>query len=166
MKTTVVPAQITTVEDKIAGNLNFTQLLLIIAPIFLGGAIYAFFPPITKFTVIKTIIVVILAVVSMTLAIRIKGKLILEWIVIKSRYNKRPQFYIFNKNDSHLRNITDQTENESEKITAVEKVHENSKIPAIPKLVRIEHMLTDPKADFHFKTNKQGGLNVHIKEIK
>jgi hypothetical protein len=36
MKTTIIPAQITTVEDKIAGNLSFAQILLFLAALFLG----------------------------------------------------------------------------------------------------------------------------------
>ena len=45
MKTAIVPAQVTTVEDKVAGNLNLTQLLLIASPVFVRGVIYAVFPP-------------------------------------------------------------------------------------------------------------------------
>ena len=33
MKTTVVPAQVTTVEDKIAGNLSFVQIIILIITI-------------------------------------------------------------------------------------------------------------------------------------
>jgi len=29
MRTTIIPAQITTVEDKIAGSLNMTQILIL-----------------------------------------------------------------------------------------------------------------------------------------
>jgi hypothetical protein len=36
MRTRVIPAQITTVEDRIAGNLNLTQILLLMIPVILG----------------------------------------------------------------------------------------------------------------------------------
>lgn len=167
MKTTVVPAQITTVEDKIAGNLNFTQLLLLIAPIFLGGAIYAFMPPVISYTFLKTVVIVLLAIVCITLAIRIKGRLVLEWIGIKSRYNIRPKIYIYDKNDIYLRK-TDKEETASQMKTKTVRKTKPKFEPAtkLPKLVQIEHMITDPKADFHFKANRKGGLSVHIKEVK
>jgi len=167
MKTTIVPAQITTVEDKVAGSLSFSQLILLIAPIFLSGAIYAFFPPFISFSLIKTAIVIILTATCLTLAIRIKGRLVMEWLVIRSRYNKRPTFYTSNKNDIYLRSpVADTKEKSVNESTAYVFEQKTSKRLAIPKLVRIENMVTDPKSDFHFKTNKKGGLSVHIKEIK
>jgi hypothetical protein len=42
MKTTIVPAQVTTVEDRITARLTFTQLLLLVTPVFLSGAMFAF----------------------------------------------------------------------------------------------------------------------------
>lgn len=167
MKTTIVPAQITTVEDKIAGNLNFTQLLLLIAPIFLGGAIYAFVPPMISYTFLKTILVVTLAVVCISLAVRIKGRLVLEWIVIKSRYNARPKIYVYNKNDMFLRQqVKEMTETGNQKQRVKKTKVRLEPNTALPKLVQIEHMITDPKADFHFRANRKGGLSVHIKEVK
>ncbi len=167
MKTTVVPAQITTVEDKIAGNLNFTQLLLLIAPIFLGGAVYAFMPPVISYTLPKTVIVILLALICITLAIRIKGHLILEWIGIKSRYNLRPKRYVYNKNDIFLRKVEQNNADTKPKKAQIKKTKiKLEPRTALPKLIQIEHMITDPKSDFHFKANRKGGLSVHIKEVK
>jgi hypothetical protein len=36
MRTTVIPAQITTVEDRIAANLNLTQIILLLASLFVA----------------------------------------------------------------------------------------------------------------------------------
>lgn len=44
MRSTVIPAQVTTVEDTIAGNLTITQIMLLIAPVLLSTAIYAVVP--------------------------------------------------------------------------------------------------------------------------
>ena len=41
MRTTVIPAQITTVEDKIAGSLNLTQILILMIPVFWATIVYA-----------------------------------------------------------------------------------------------------------------------------
>ena len=39
MRTTIVPAQMTTVEDRIAGNLNFTQIFLLVTALLYPNSI-------------------------------------------------------------------------------------------------------------------------------
>lgn len=168
MKTTVVPAQITTVEDKIAGNLNFTQLMLMTLPVFLDGALFVLLPPIFKPTPIKVAVAVIIAILCLTLAIRIKGKIILSWLAIIGRYNTRPRFYLFNKNDVYLR--IDESKPAREIGVAQPEVSEPEPLvqpsfEVTSDLVRIENAIADPRAAFHFKAEK-GGLRVHIREIK
>ena len=75
MRTTVVPAQITSVEDKIAGNLSFTQLLLLVTPLFLGISLLILLPPFGVFAVYKIIISSAVTIVCISLAIRIRGRL-------------------------------------------------------------------------------------------
>ena len=53
MKVRSIPAQITTVEDKIAGNLNLTQILLLMIPVFWLMIVYTIFPPYMEFSVYK-----------------------------------------------------------------------------------------------------------------
>jgi len=48
MRTTIIPAQITTIEDKIAGSLNFSQILLLMAPVLWGTLVYTLFSPVMK----------------------------------------------------------------------------------------------------------------------
>ena len=45
MKMTVVPAQVTTVEDRIIGSLGFSQILLLVIPIFVSAGVFALVPP-------------------------------------------------------------------------------------------------------------------------
>lgn len=168
MKTTVVPAQITSVEDRITGNLSFSQLLLMIVPVFVSAALFVLLPPFTSYRPYKLIISVLLAAVCIILAIRIKGRLVVEWIGLLSRYNLRPRYYVFNKNSLSSRKI--------EKIQKEPKKLEN-KVPTkfLPKqalvfntgeVMNFEDRLKNPEANFHFSTNKKGGLRVHIKEVK
>lgn len=58
MKTTVVPAQITTVEDKIAGSLTFTQIIMLVIPLLTSTAIYVLILPSsrTRMTICKGIL--------------------------------------------------------------------------------------------------------------
>lgn len=168
MRTTIVPAQITTVEDKIAGNLGISQLLLLITPVFLGSAMFAVLPPFLGSAPYKLVLLVCLAVLCGTLAIRIKGKILLLWIVVVVRYNIRPKYYLFDKNDTHLRDLPHEVKAEEvEENTATQE--ENYPILAqLPtaEVVKIESIITNPQANLYFKTNRKGKLSVRVTEVK
>lgn len=167
MKTTVVPAQITTVEDKVAGNLSFTQLLLLVLPVFVIGAIFALLPPLFNFSLLKLATSIVVAVLCMSLAIRIKGKILMSWIAVITKYRLRPMYYLFNKNEAHLRTHVSQLEPEPETKQQLETDGEKL-APAListQELVRLQTAVDDPRANFHFKVRK-GGLRVHIREVK
>ena len=102
MRSKPIPAQITTVEDKIAGNLNLTQIMLLMVPVFFTTAAYAVFPPTMQLAIYKIPLVLVVLVLSLILSMRIKGKVVLNWLVILLRYNTRPRYYLFNKNDIHF----------------------------------------------------------------
>lgn len=168
MKTTIVPAQITSVEDKIAGNLSFSQLLLMIVPVFVSAGLFVFLPPFTTYKLYKVFITVLVALICLTLALRIKGRLVAQWVTILSRYNARPRFYVFDKRSVYARKIVRQ-----KVVTPVEveeKVLEVSLEPQFAfntgELLSFENRITHPAANFHFTRSKKGGLRVHIKEIK
>lgn len=169
MKTTVVPAQVTTVEDKIAGNLSVTQMFLLTAPVFLGGGLFAFFPPLMTLTPLKLTFVSLLTLICLVLAIRIKGKILMVWAITITRYNLRPRYYVFNKNDIHLRlNVPRfKTPNKSV-LKPVPSTSKSKRFIPIPtaEIVRLETAVADPRAKFHFKTTRKGSLRVYIKQIK
>jgi hypothetical protein len=106
MRSTVIPAQITTVEDKIAGNLGVSQLLLLAAPIFGGSALFVVFPPFFGYAVYKIVLIVCLTVICNMLAIRIKGTIVLRWVMILAGYMLRPRYYVFDKNSDYLREVS------------------------------------------------------------
>lgn len=168
MKTTVVPAQVTTVEDKVAGNLSFTQLLLLVTPVFIDGAIFTLLPPLFNFSILKLVIGIAVALMCMTLAIRIKGKILLSWIVVIATYKLRPKFYLYNKNNMYLRPSEQQMKAETEPKQQTASKYDAELLPTFistQELVRLETAVDDPRANFHFKVRK-GGLRVHIREIK
>ena len=167
MKTTIVPAQITTVEDKVAGNISFTQLLLMVVPVFFGGAVFTFVPPFMNITAGKGIPIVLLAAIFLGLAIRIRGRLILEWIIIRMRYNRRPRYVVFQKNTDYLRTQltaaapTEEKQEEPETGSPAFTLREVN----VSSLVHYEKLLSDPNTDIHFETTKKGGLRVYVKQI-
>ena len=105
MRTTIVPAQITTVEDMIAGNLNLTQIVLLVSSLFVNTCIYAVLPIQLSFSPLKLVVMGIVFTAFITLSLRIKGRLILNWTVILTAYTLRPHIYTFNKNSLFARNV-------------------------------------------------------------
>jgi hypothetical protein len=169
MRTTIVPAQITTVEDRIAGRLGLSQLLLLILPIFGGSGIFVILPPFFNYAVYKLVIIVCMVVLCGLLAIRIKGKILLFWGITLLRYNLRPRYYVFNKNSAHTRDVITQA---AIPVEATEEA-KTPKVVRAPlpqlstaELVAIETILANPDANLHFKTDKKGALSVSITEIQ
>jgi hypothetical protein len=116
MRTTVIPAQVTTVEDTIAGNLTLTQIILLIIPVLLSTAIYAVFPEKMVFSAYKIPLIFITSFIFVSLSLRIKGRLVLNWLVVLSSFILRPHIYIFDKNTLFSRPIVAQTKPEKRKI--------------------------------------------------
>ena len=105
MRTTIIPAQITTVEDKIAGNLNLTQILILMVPVFITAVIFALIPPTIKLVGYKLILILFLAIICLILALRVKGRVLFNWLLILSQFKLRPKIFVFNKNDNYLREM-------------------------------------------------------------
>ncbi len=170
MRTTIVPAQITTVEDKIAGNLNLTQVFLLLTPIFFGSIIYLIFPPQLHFSLYKLPIILFIALIACFLAIRIKGRVIIQWIVILLRFNRRPRYYIANKNDEYHREIVEEIAEQNENlITQVvdkkEKQQREDTI-SIKDIFKFEQFIFNPKSNMKFTFAKKGRMYVTLTEIK
>jgi len=168
MKSSIVPAQITTVEDKVAGNLSLSQLLLLAAPGFIGSAIYVVFPPSMGAAWYKLVMVIGLAFAFSLLAIRVKGRILLLWLITIAKYNLRPRHYVLNKNDPYLRDIRIEAGPQETIGTVGDQVETaGSLIPLLSTLetVRLEGIIADPKANLQFETDRKGALRVRITEI-
>jgi len=169
MRSTVVPAQVTTVEDKIAGNLGLSQLLLLTLPVFGGSALFVILPPFFSYAVYKVVLIVCFAVICGSLAIRIKGRILLLWAIAILRYNLRPRYYVFNKNSSYMRDTSSVTKHqEPEEVTKPEKIAEPVAFPQLStaELVRIEDIIANPQANLRITTNRKGELSVRITEVQ
>lgn len=167
MRSTVIPAQITTVEDTIAANLNLTQILLFMVPVFTGGAIYSLVPPKLHLDVIKLVIWLAIAIVFSTLAIRIKGKILLEWLSIIVRYNLRPRFYIFDKNDQSFRDLVIPLKTKPAislaKLTQAKKHKTTHK--AVIEQTNLEQILLNNRFSTRFSFKENGALHVALEQV-
>ena len=165
MKTVVIPAQITTVEDKIAGNFNLTQIMLLMAPVFWTVLVYTVFPPHLKLELYKLPLIFLVTLICIALSIRIKEKVVLSWVLILLTYNLRPKFYLLDKNDSYLRTL-DLPLFEKTKSAIVKKEASQKAIAkdvfsfSIKDLVRMETLLSNPSSTFSLRSQKKGGLRV------
>lgn len=168
MRTTIIPAQITTVEDKIAGNLNLTQIILLLIPIFSGSAIYILFPPFSEYALYKLIVILCIAAVSCGCAIRFKEKMVLQWIGILVRYSNRPRYYLYNKNDLFLRENSNTKLSEEKTIAAkhIHKINESKPANSLKERIKLDLLIDNPKANISFKPTRKGGMYVSISEIK
>lgn len=168
MKMTVVPAQVTTVEDRIIGNLGFSQILLLIVPVFASAGIFTLLPPFMGSAIYKYVVMGVVAMIFCILAIRIKGKIVAFWLVTILRYNLRPKYYLFNKNVTTLRENhpirKEQQEPEKTAPKAIKKVARHQlDIPATAKVLAT---LENPAAKVRFETGKKGNLHVRLTEIE
>ena len=168
MKTTIVPAQVTTVEDRVTANLGISQLALFALPMFVGAFLYWALPPTMDFSLYKLIIIAILTFACLILAIRIDGKIILLWLILIMRYNRRPILYLFNK-----RTLSNREDFPKIKVKATKTKKTLRQLRPInaPRLSMRQSayayaVLNDPVNRLNFETNKKGVLNVRITEIQ
>ena len=159
MRTTVIPAQITTVEDRIAANLNLTQIVLLLASLFIATFIYATFPPKLAFSVYKIPLFLITFCTCGILALRIKGRVVLSWLFVLSAYYLRPKYYVYNKNDLTTRNIEFELSPARPKIVRAKALRQkDTKSPrlSISDLIRLETILANPRTSFSVRFNRKG----------
>ena len=167
MRATAVPAQVTTVEDRIMGNLGFSQLVLFIIPVFVGAGFFILLPPLMHGSLYKYIVIICLSLISGILAIRIKGKIVLLWLVTILRYNLRPKYYLFNKNVTTYREDYRSHQLEPEP----ESKQSTTEPRTIPKLAfyeaaQILATIEKPESKLRFEMTKKGGLNVRLTEVE
>ena len=168
MKQTVVPAQVTTVEDRIVGNLGISQMVLLALPVLTAGIVFTVLPPALHIALYKLLFLVPFAALCATLAIRVKGKIVLFWIIVRVRYNLRPQYYVFNKNTTANRELYDGVkaaelpEDRPKKATP----HRQRSTLTAAETIRTFAAMDNPSAKLAFTTDKKGKLYVRITEVK
>lgn len=168
MKTATVPAQITTVEDKIVGNLTLQQLLMLGGPTFVDFAFYTIVPPTLKLNIYKFTIMIVVTLGSSLLAVRIKGKIVLEWTITIFRYNSRPRYFVFNKNNIYMReqqiknHIDGEDKVTNKKKTAQKNVGQISQ----EDVIKVESIFRAKSANLNFVANKRGRLYVSTMEVE
>lgn len=171
MRTTVIPAQITTVEDKIAGSLSMTQVMLLMVPVIFTTIAYTILPQRMHIEVYKIVLVLIVLLISLILSLRIKDKVVLSWLAVLLRYNVRARYYIFNKNDTYLRDIVLPKTHKKQTMLLEKAISKNeaklkAKLPHIQDSLKIKNFIKNPNYSLSVRPNKKGGLYVAVNKIE
>ncbi len=168
MKTTVVPAQITTVEDRIAGNFTIVQVILLVISLIIGAAIYSVLTPKLHFNTVKSVLMVLQFGLFAVLAFRIKGKIVADWLIILARYQVRPRRYIFTKNDPIYRDVVVKRV-ESEIVSEKEPIDQNAEpdkpLPLLEQ-IKIDRLFQNSSMSVSFKLHRKGGVDVSLKQVE
>ena len=167
MRHAAVPAKVTTVEDRIMGNLGLSQLVLLVLRLFVGAGFFVLLPPVMHGSLYKYIVIVLISILTGTLAIRIKGKIILLWLITIVRYNLRPKYYVFQKSANYREEYKTIKSESTEAASSSEK----EALPALPQLAfhdaaYVLEMLQKPESNVRFETTKKGGLHVRLTEVQ
>jgi len=168
MRSTVVPAQVTTVEDRIMGSLGFSQLALLVIPVFIAAALFVILPPVMHSSAYKYAIMIIIGLLMGILAIRIKGKIILLWLITILRYNLRPKYYLFNKSTAALRdNLPANIQTEEDKVKPATK-RDTAKLPRLTfhDATKVLETIQRQNSNLRFEMTKKGGLRVRFTEVE
>ncbi len=158
MKNTIIPAQITTVEDKIAGSLSLSQILIMLLPVLISAIVYGLFYPAMKIAPYKMGLILFSIFTCLLLAIRIKEKLVLEWISIFLNFMFRPRLHLYNKNCTEYRDVVmPEYKKEVARLTSKSKqnVANFDLNIKINDLVKLEHLLQTGKLELRYQFDKR-----------
>ena len=154
MRTTIIPAQITTVEDKIAGSLNMTQILILMFPVLWTALSYILFAPSMKLVPYKLGLIGMVTLLCLILVIRIKDKIVAEWLGVVLRYQFRPKYWLYNKNDiaNRIIDIPDIPDIAISKRKTTKKASSDQKTEInISDLVRLEQLIDSGKVAVRYQ---------------
>ena len=164
MKTNPIPAQVTTVEDKIAANLSLVQLILLLAPLFVSVFVFAVLPERMYFNLYKIILIVLSLVVFLTLAVRVKERIVLDWLILLIAYYLRPHLFVFDKNDDYLREEKPRSDNEV-KNAAINKQapvkQEKKNHLSILNLIQLENLFNAKNTKMSIKFSQKRRLRLN-----
>jgi hypothetical protein len=162
MKTSIVPAQVTSLEDVIAANLTLTQLVLLTLPIFISAIIFVFLPPLMHIKIYKIVLLIMISAPLLILAIRVRGQVLIKSAIALINYSTRPRIYL--SSVSQKCRCTEEVGYTSSKqeiqpedrVTFKPEPIEPIKIRALENALRSKQL--------QFITNSDGQLNVVIRD--
>ncbi len=168
MRVSVVPAQVTTVEDRIIGCLGFMQILILVSAILCGAGVFVVLPPMMGEAWYKYGIIAAVLTVGSILSIRVRGVVLAHWVGIIVRYNQRPMYYVADKNTTAYRQRDKGRDDQAHMpvhtspgtVSRHWPVHLDASARAKARAV-----IDDPAAHIRIATDKKGGVHVRITQV-
>jgi hypothetical protein len=168
MKTATVPAQVTTIEDRIAGNFTVSQLLILMLGFGLATIVYFFVAPRYHFNPVKAAVMLATVLCIVPLSLRIGDRILADWLVVLIRFWLRPRRYVFTKNDPSTRSLPP-SKNMTTAITQIatsKPVSSAIETVSVPDKIRFDELLTSPSLAVRFVVAKKGGIDVTLAPLK
>ena len=168
MRVSVVPAQVTTVEDRIIGCLGFMQILILVSAILCGVEVFVMLPPMMGEAWYKYGIIAAVLVVGSILSIRVRGVVLAHWVGIIVRYNQRPMYYVADKNTTAYRqrdkDKDDQAHMPVHTSPGTVSRHQPVLLDASAR-AKARAVIDDPAAHIRIATDTKGGVHVRITQV-
>ena len=98
-----VPAEITSLENKVFGNLSLKQLIFFTAPALAIIFSFTILPTVLKYDLYKLVIAIVTGIPMAIMGIRVDKILIVERLALIVSYHIRPHRFISNKNSVESR---------------------------------------------------------------
>lgn len=165
MKTSTVPAQVTTVEDRVAANLSLKQLVILISTVFIGVLQFLLFLPAVSINPIKAVVMLVSLSLGLLAAVRVREQLMLDWSTLLAKYIFRPKYYIINKNDEYLRQeLCDRSKPKTE-TKATPNKFKTITLP-LGKAVKLQGYITENKLSLSFVNSSKKGVIIDVLETR
>lgn len=168
MRVSVVPAQVTTVEDRIIGCLSFMQILILVSAILCGAGVFVMLPPMMGEAWYKYGIIAAVLTVGSILSIRVRGVVLAHWVSIIVRYNQRPMYYVADKNTTAYRqrdkDKDDQAHMPVHTSPGTVSRHQPVLLDASAR-AKARAVIDDPAAHIRIATDTKGGVHVRITQV-
>ena len=176
MRVSVVPAQVTTVEDRIIGCLGFMQILILVSAILCGAGVFVVLPPMMGEAWYKYGIIAAVLTVGSILSIRVRGVVLAHWVSIVVRYNQRPMYYVADKNTTAYRqrdkdididiDIDDQAHMPVHAHASFGTANRHQPVHLdVSARAKARAVIDDPAAHIRIATDTKGGVHVRITQV-
>ena len=102
----------------------------------------------------KLVLIALVTLICLILVVRIKDKIVAQWLGVVLRYQTRPKYWLYNKNDLTNRtvDVPDLAGVEVRQRKASKKVTSQSKAEVeIPDLVRLQQLLESGKVAVYYQ---------------
>jgi hypothetical protein len=111
-------------------------------------------------------VVAFVIVIALLLALRIKGKVVANWLGVLFTYNQRARYYIFNKNDLYQRELYLPTVKKASQKAVLQKEAKATTEIVSKDLLKLKRYIKNPKYALSLKPKKKGGFYVALNEIE